>query len=68
MAIASDSTVIFLHSHPTWMAAQQRECQRQEDMRRHPSFLTDQHAAGLEPNVAAGACDCTVWPGADAPA
>ncbi|WP_239655421.1 hypothetical protein [Mycobacterium riyadhense] len=50
------------------MAAQQRECQRQEDMRRHPSFLTDQHAAGLEPNVAAGACDCTVWPGADAPA
>lgn len=57
MANASEANVIFLQSHPVWTAARQRECQRQEEMRRHPAFLARQRAA-----------DFRACPGADAPA
>lgn len=39
MANASEATVIFLQSHPAWIAAQQRDHQLEEEMRRHPAFL-----------------------------
>lgn len=38
MANASEATVIFLQSHPAWIAAQQRDHQLEEEMRRHPAF------------------------------
>jgi hypothetical protein len=65
VANASEATVIFLQSHPVWTAARQRECQRREEMRRHPAFLARQRAAALGRDVAA---DFRACPGADAPA
>ena len=45
MANKSEGTVIFLQSHPAWIAAQRRERERNDAMRRHPSFRTRQRAA-----------------------
>ena len=45
MATASGGTVIFLKSHPAWIAARRREHDRRDAMRRHPSFIGRQHAA-----------------------
>jgi len=45
VATASGGTVIFLQSHPAWIAARRREHERRAAMRRHPSFLARQHAA-----------------------
>lgn len=45
MANTQDGTVIFLHSHPVWAAAQRRERERREAMRRHPSYRARQAAA-----------------------
>jgi hypothetical protein len=45
MRSASEAKVIFLHSHPTWIAAQRRERERREAMRRHPSFIARRAAA-----------------------
>lgn len=45
MANTQDGTVIFLQSHPVWAAAQRRERERSEAMRRHPSFRARQRAA-----------------------
>ncbi len=45
MAHTQEGTVIFLQSHPVWAAAQRRERERSEAMRRHPSFRTRQRAA-----------------------
>ncbi|ORA80918.1 hypothetical protein BST29_15615 [Mycobacterium malmoense] len=45
MASASVATVIFLQSHPTWIAAQRRAQERSETMRRHPSFPARRRAA-----------------------
>jgi hypothetical protein len=38
MATATIATVIPLQSHPAWAAAERREQERYEAMRRHPSF------------------------------
>jgi hypothetical protein len=46
MRSASEARVIFLHSHPTWIAAQRRERERREAMRRHPSFIARRAASG----------------------
>jgi hypothetical protein len=43
---ASQANVIRLHSHPAWIAAQRRERERREAMRRHPSFVARRAAAG----------------------
>ncbi len=48
MRNASGANVIFLHSHPTWVAAQGRERERREAMRRHPSFVARRAAAAGE--------------------
>jgi hypothetical protein len=45
MRSASEAKVIFLHSHPTWIAAQRREREIREAMRRHPSFIARRAAA-----------------------
>ena len=45
VAKAREATVIFLQSHPAWIAAQREEQARAEAMRRHPSFLAQQRAA-----------------------
>lgn len=45
MANTTEGTVIFLQSHPAWAAAQRRERERNEAMRRHPSFRARQRAA-----------------------
>lgn len=45
MANSPGATVIFLQSHPVWIAAQRHERERKEAMRRHPSFRARQRAA-----------------------
>jgi hypothetical protein len=45
VANASGAEVIFLQSHPTWIAAQRRARERREAMRRHPSFIARRAAA-----------------------
>nr|WP_240629883.1 hypothetical protein [Mycobacterium colombiense] len=51
MANTPEGTVIFLQSHPAWAAAQRRQRERNEAMRRHPSFRTRQRAAAGNPVV-----------------
>jgi hypothetical protein len=38
-----EAEVIVLESHPTWIAAQRRESERIEAMRRHPSSQAKQY-------------------------
>ena len=45
MRSASGANVIFLESHPAWVAARRRERERHEAMRRHPSFVARRAAA-----------------------
>lgn len=39
MAHVAQAKVIVLELHPAWIAAQRRARERNEAMRRHPSFL-----------------------------
>jgi hypothetical protein len=59
---ASGANVIFLHSHPAWVAAQRRERERREAMRRHPSFVARRAAASGEAVIR----DFKVYSGNDA--
>ena len=45
MANTPEATVIFLQSHPAWIAAQRHERERKEAMRRHPSLRARHRAA-----------------------
>ncbi len=45
MADAPGATVIFLQSHPAWVAARRLERERRAAMRRHPSYLARRNAA-----------------------
>ncbi|CPR05530.1 hypothetical protein BN971_00599 [Mycobacterium bohemicum DSM 44277] len=45
VANSSGATVIFLHSHPVWLAAQRHARERGEAMRRHPSARFRQRSA-----------------------
>jgi hypothetical protein len=47
MASAPNATVIALQSHPAWAAAERRERERMEAMRRHPSFQSRLRSAVL---------------------
>lgn len=51
MANTQEGTVIFLQSHPVWTAAQRRERERSEAMRRHPAFRARQRAAAPDNEV-----------------
>jgi hypothetical protein len=42
VANQSGATVIFLESHPLWAAAQRRQRERADAIRRHPSYLARQ--------------------------
>jgi hypothetical protein len=68
VANASGATVIFLHSHPAWVAAQRHARERSEAMRRHPSFLARQRAAVSGDDVAPVSRDFKVYSGTDTPA
>lgn len=48
MANTHEGTVIFLQSHPLWTAAQRRERERDEAMRRHPSYRARQRVASSD--------------------
>jgi hypothetical protein len=65
VANASEATVIFLHSHPAWVAAQRHADERREAMRRHPSFLARQRAAASGGEVAPVIRDFKVYSGTD---
>jgi hypothetical protein len=68
MANAPESTVIFLQSHPAWIAAQRRERERDESMRRHPSFRGRHGADQVNHAVAAGGRHFRVYSTSDTPA
>ena len=65
MANASGATVIFLHSHPAWVAARRRARERSESMRRHPSFLARRRAAASGGDIAAVVRNFKVYSGTD---
>jgi len=52
VANAPGATVIFLESHPAWVAAQRVARERSEAIRRHPSFVARRHAAASGGDVA----------------
>ena len=65
VADAAGATVIFLHSHPAWVAAQQRARERSESMRRHPSFLARRRAAASGAGVVPVTRNFKVYSGTD---
>lgn len=62
VASSSGAKVIHLQSHPTWVAAQRRERQLQEEMRRHPAYLGRQRALAMGGDVAVRARDFSACP------
>lgn len=68
MANTSGATVIFLQSHPAWIAAQRRERERSEAMRRHPSSRRSRAAAAPDHAFAAGSRHFKVYSSGDTPA
>ncbi|HWS91014.1 MAG TPA: hypothetical protein VN306_00495 [Mycobacterium sp.] len=68
MATASGATVIFLQSHPLWVAAQRDARERREAMRRHPSFLARKRAAAAGRDVPAVTRDFKLYSSTDTPA
>lgn len=68
MANAPESTVIFLQSHPAWIAAQRRERERTESMHRHPSSRGQRGAGELGRAVGAGSRHFKVYSSTDTPA
>jgi Ni/Fe-hydrogenase subunit HybB-like protein len=65
VADAAGATVIFLHSHPAWVAAQRRAHERSESMRRHPSFLARRRAAASGAGVVPVTRNFKVYSGTD---
>lgn len=68
MANAPGSTVIFLQSHPAWIAAQRRERERAESIRRHPSSRGRRGAAEIDHAVAVDSRHFKVLSSGDTPA
>jgi len=64
----ANATVIDLQSHPVWAAAQRRDRERSEAMRRHPSFVARQHAAASGGDVVTAIRDFKVCSSTDTPA
>ncbi|WP_232021833.1 hypothetical protein [Mycobacterium basiliense] len=58
--------MIFLQSHPTWVAAQQRERRRFEEMQRHPAYLA--YVARQRAAANGGDVGTSAWSSADSPA
>lgn len=68
MANTSGATVIFLHSHPAWVAAQRHARERSEAIRRHPSFCARQRATASGSAVVPLIREFKVCSGTDTPA
>lgn len=68
MAKKSEGTVIFLQSHPLWVAAQRRERERGDAMRRHPSFRARQRVAATGSRVTPMIRDFKLYSGTNTPA
>ncbi len=68
MANTSGATVIFLQSHPAWIAAQRRERERNESMRRHPSSRTSRSAVITDRAIVAGSRHFKIYSSGDTPA
>ena len=68
VANTSDATVIVLQSHPAWIAAHRYDREREEAIRRHPSFRARRGSAEFDRKVAAGARGFKVYPSTDTPA
>lgn len=68
MAQTPEGTVIFLQSHPVWVAAQRYERERREAMRRHPSCRARQRAAGSGRAVVPMIRDFKAYSSTDTPA
>lgn len=65
MADEHGATVIFLQSHPAWIAARRQERERRDAMRRHPSALARRHAIGTGGSVTR---DFKLYTSSDTPA
>jgi hypothetical protein len=65
VADAPGATVIFLQSHPAWIAARRLERERRAAMRRHPSYLARRQAAASGGRVTR---DFKLYSGTDTPA
>ncbi|BBZ52418.1 hypothetical protein H7H82_04865 [Mycobacterium heidelbergense] len=65
MADESEATVIFLRSHPVWIAAQRQARERSKAMHRHPSSLTQRRTAASGGEVIR---DFKVYSSTDTPA
>jgi hypothetical protein len=68
VANTSGATVISIKSHPAWAEAERRAHQRNEAMRRHPSFRARQQRPESEGRLAAVVGRIGRFPGADTPA
>lgn len=68
MADTSQATVIFLHSHPIWVAAQRRARERNDAIRRHPSSHTRQRAAAAGSSITPLIRNFKVYSSTDTPA
>lgn len=68
MASESEATVIYLQSHPLWTAAQRRERQLHDAMRRHPAYIARQRAAAAGGPVPTARRTFGRYSTADAPA
>lgn len=68
MADAQGATVVFLQSHPAWIAARRQERERRAAMRRHPSFLARRQAAASGGKAASGVRDFKLYSSTDTPA
>lgn len=68
MANKSEGTVIFLQSHPLWIAAQRRERERNDAMRRHPSVRVRQRVAATGGRVTPMIRDFKLYSSTNTPA
>jgi len=68
VANETEANVIYLQSHPVWMAAHRRERQLQEAMRRHPAYIARQRPAAAGGSMATDHHGFGRYSTADAPA
>jgi hypothetical protein len=68
VATTSGATVIFLQSHPAWIAAHRYDREREEAIRRHPSYRGRRGAAELDSKAVAGSRDFRLYSSTDTPA
>jgi hypothetical protein len=68
VANTCDATVIDLQSHPAWIAAHRYDREREEAIRRHPSFRARRDSTQFDRKLAAGARSFKRYPSTDTPA